>query len=276
MSTVFTMPGKMGDAILQWPVVAAWVKKTGKTCTIWADRQTCKPLVNLFKNQNGVEDVVLMDGVESYHCGGQPFHMNIPTEMFEGKTVYHLGMREFPQRQISAQSLLDSRVPVEREDLPGKSLQFDYSEKQNRLILHGQSFYGNSSTVPSVWKFINSIKDELAANFKEIVFVGTPADLEVSKRTYPEWETFDDGGDVEKTAKLMDASRAFIGCGSSMAALAGAVGIPAVRVHDPIGNFPKNIWSNLGEAQLNATHVELRKEWEPWSRKFLYNQTWDD
>jgi hypothetical protein len=41
VSTVFTMPGKMGDALLQWPVVRAWLDQRGQSCELWVDEKTC-------------------------------------------------------------------------------------------------------------------------------------------------------------------------------------------------------------------------------------------
>lgn len=270
MSTVFTMPGKMGDALMQWPVAHQWIKQNGKTCELWIDRKTCAPLKALFEAQPGVDKVELRDGVESYNCGGQPFHMNIDLADTEGHLIYHLGMRAFPQRQITLQTLQDARASV---IVPSggwtPTLDAGGQQKRNRLVLHGQAICGSTSGTPTFWKFLAGIRKELKDLFEEIVFVGSPDDLEVAKSVYPEWGTFDDGGDLLKTAKLMQESKACIGTGSSMVVLAWSVGLPTIRVHDAIGEFPKTIWSLLGDEHLNETEVTLRKEWPIWRDKYL-------
>jgi hypothetical protein len=52
-------------------------------------------------------------------------------------------------------------------------------------------------------------------------------------------------------------------------ALAGALKIPAIRVHDNIEGMPKVIWSNLGDNQMNETEVLLRTNYAPWAEKWL-------
>ena len=111
---------------------------------------------------------------------------------------------------------------------------------------------------------------ELESLFDDIVFVGSDRDREVASNTYPGWKAFDDGGDFLRLANLLASSRAMIGCGSAPIALAGAMKIPAIRVHDAVGNnAPKVIWDNLGENQLNDTEVGLRKSWPVWRDKCL-------
>jgi hypothetical protein len=67
----------------------------------------------------------------------------------------------------------------------------------------------------------------------------------------------------------MAASRCVIGSGSSGIALAGQLKVPSIRVHDPIGDAPKVIWSNLQEAHLNDTERLLRPEWPKFRDKYL-------
>ena len=299
MSVVFTCPGKMGDALHQLPVVYHWAKASGERAEMWLDKKTCAPLVPLYKAQPWVVKVELLDGVESYNCGGQPFHMNLPTSAFEGHTIYHLGLRSFPVRQLTLECLKVSKVPVEVDpdtlasevclvtlpkdcvdiqidpiygptsklgidvkDLyarPGRVITVD---GPRRLILHGQAVYAHTNNSPSFWKFIAGVRAELESLFDEIVFVGSERDLEVGARTYPDWKTFDDGGDFLKLASFIAASKAMIGCGSAPIVLAGLLKVPAIRVHDPIGdNAPKVIWSNMAHNNINCRETELRRTW---------------
>lgn len=276
MSTVFTCPGKMGDALHQTPIAYHWAKQHQAKATFWLDEKTCKPLVPLLEAQPWVESVELKGGVESYHCGGQPFHMNLPTSAFDGHTIYHLGLRGFPARQLTLECLQVSKVPVEvTPDVLATepSLHAPVLEKKNRLVLHGQPVYAHTRSVPTFWKFLAGIRGELESMFDEIVWVGNERDLEVGKRTYPEWGTFEDEGDFLELARYINGSRCMIGCGSAPIVLPGLLKVPAIRVHDPIANdAPKVIWSNLSHNNINDTEIGLRKEWPLFKAQFLQPQ----
>lgn len=309
MSTVFTFPGKMGDALHQWPVVYHYIKQTNdQDIELWLDETTCKPLVPLFEAQPGVKAVKLVSGVENYSCGGQPFHMNLPTEAFSGNRIYHLGLRQFPVRQLSLQCLQDSKVPIEVSpevfaeepslrvdgkldavDLevsphfvsgpietaglysrPGRVISVNGPPKANRLVVHGQSICPHNRATPTMWRFLSSIAQDIHELFEEVVFVGSAKDREVGLTTYPNWTAFDDDGDFLKLARFIAGSRCMIGVGSSPIVLAGLLKVPSVRVHDRIGNdAPRVIWDNLGSNQLNRTYIELRTEWPKFRDRWL-------
>jgi hypothetical protein len=267
MSTVFTFPGKMGDAILQFPIVHHYAKETGDTdIELWLDENSLKPLVPLFEAQPGVKAVKLIGGIDNYNCGGQPFHFELPTSAFEGNRIYHLGLRSFPQRQISLQCRQDCKVPLEvSSENFARSRYLKVTEgdhRANRLVIHGQSVCPHNRATPTLWRFLASIQQDIHELFEEVVFVGSQADIEVGLAAYPNWTGFSDGGDFLKLANFIAGSRCMIGCGSAPITLAGALKIPAIRVHDRIGNdAPRVIWDNLGENQLNRTEIELRKDW---------------
>lgn len=270
--TIFTFPGKAGDAVMQWPIAYHWAKQTGKQFTCWMDEGSTKMVAPLFAAQPCVEKVEFKEGIESYNCGGQPWHFNFPTSEFEGREMFHLGLRGFPQRQLTLECLENSKVPVQVDPqvlAETPSLEVDGVVPANRLVLHGQPIYTHTRVTPSFWKFLSIHREELAAMFDEVVFVGSERDREIGVRTYPEWTQFDDGGDFLELARLMAGSRAVIGCGSSPVALAGALKIPAIRVHDNIEGMPKVIWSNLGDNQMNETEVGLRTSYPAWRDKWL-------
>jgi len=273
MAVVFTFPGKMGDAILQYPVAYHYAKQSGDKIELWMDETTCKPLVPLFEAQPCVEKVKLVGGVENYNCGGQPFHLSLPTSEFEGNKIYHLGMRAFPVRQISLQALSESKVPVTvpvEEFANTPYLEVGEVEKVNRLVVHGQSICPHTRSTPTMWKFLSGVWAECVSLFDEIVFVGAPVDRETGLFVYPTAKEFDDGGDFLKLARFIAGSRCMIGCGSAPITIAGALKVPAVRVHDRIANdAPRVIWDNLGENQLNRTEIELRDEWPVFRDKWL-------
>lgn len=272
--TIFTFPGKAGDAVMQWPVAYWWSKKHGQKFTCWMDEKSCKMVAPLFAAQPCVEKVEFKLGISNYNCGGQPWHFDLDNSDFADRNVYHLGYRSFPERQLTLESLARSNVPVEVDVAAlANTNAFEapaIGEKVNRLVLHGQGICPHSLTTPNFWKFLSAIRMELPSIFDEIVFIGSPQDREVGAIAYPEWKAFDDGGDFLKLARYMLESRAVIGCGSSPVALAGALKVPCIRVHDPIGNdIPRRIWDNLSDNQLNDTEVGLRSSWGPWRDKWL-------
>lgn len=264
---VFTMPGKCGDSLMQWPIPYWWAKETGKKFTLWLDENSCKMLKPLFEAQPCVESVEFRPGVENYGCGGQPWHFGMETADYAGKAVHHLGFRGFPQRQLTLETLNKSRVPinVDQDSLATEvCLETTPGEKRNRLILHGQPICVHTKTTPAFWSFISSIRGELESRFEQIVFVGSERDLEIGKRTYPDWDTFDDHGDFKVLADYVATSEACIGVGSSVVVLSGLLQIPTIRVHDPISDHTKTLWSNLSPKSINDTEVELRKSWPLW------------
>lgn len=270
--TVFTFPGKAGDAIMQWPVAYQWAKATGKKITCWMDERSCKMVAPLFEAQPCVYKVEFKAGVENYNCGGQPWHFDLPTSDLVGKTVYHLGLRQFPVRQLTLQSLEDSKLlfKVDRDAIASEpSLILDGVETKNRVVLHGQPICVHNKQTPQFWKFLSSIYDYLKANFDEIMFVGSDRDRDIALRTYPEASSLDDHGSFLELARLVAGSRLMIGCGSGPITLAGALKIPGIRVHDQIETHPKVIWSNLGDNQLNETEIELRSSWTGFRKKWL-------
>jgi ADP-heptose:LPS heptosyltransferase len=136
-------------------------------------------------------------------------------------------------------------------------------------LLHGQAVYSNTKGTPRFWTFLSDIAPELKERFDHLVFVGSERDREVGARLYPDWEVFDDHGSFLELAQLMKNAQLVIGCGSSVVALAGALKVNSIRVHDPIGDHPKVLWSNLQKNHLNSTEDQLRSEWKPWRDKWL-------
>jgi diadenosine tetraphosphatase ApaH/serine/threonine PP2A family protein phosphatase len=271
--TIFTFAGKAGDAIMQWPIAYHWARQHDSKFTVWLDEKSCKLVAPLFAAQPCVEKVEFKEGIKSYQCGGQPWHFDLPTSEIVGKTIYHLGFRCFPERQLTLETQTRCNVPAEVDiETLANTNPFVVpaaAEKVNRLVLHGQGVCPHSRTTPGFWKFLASVRHELSERFDELVFVGSPADLEVARLAYPTWALFDDGGDFLKLAEFMVDSRAVIGCGSSPVALAGALKVPCIRVHDPIGEAPRRIWDALGDNQLNDTELGLRTSWPEWRDKWL-------
>lgn len=273
-TTVASFPGKIGDALLQWPVMYQWAKKTGKQFECWLDENSLKPLVPLFEAQPCVSKVKLIPGIKHWRLGGQPFDFGLTTEDHLEHEIYHMGFRRFPDRAITLQTLEALPFDLDRDALAqGPSLFVDRPYEGNRVVLHG-TFQAHMTGVPNFWRFLNRVRPDLAQWFDQLVFVGTPAERERAMELYGkptderikpvfpgEWRDFDDKGDFYELAKLVAGSTMVIGAGSCVVALAGALKIPSLRVHDPIGDAPRVIWSNLGPLQFNETERDLREIW---------------
>ena len=281
--TIMTAPGKLGDALMQWPVMYQWAQQTGKTFTAWMDEKTCAGLKNLFESQDCCDKVEFKPGIDNYQCGGQPFHFNLESSDFKDRTIYHMGYRSFPVRQLTLESAENAKLPIKldrRKLAQEPSFIFTGIENKNRVILHGNPICPHSRTTPQFWKFLSGISKELEDEFDELVFVGSERDREMGMRAYGgetsadvcKWQQFDDGGDWLKLAQLVSGSRLVIACGSAVAALGGALKVPTIRVHDPIGGHSKNIWSNLSDNQLNDTEIELRKSWPEFKARWLVKE----
>lgn len=259
MSTIFTIPGKLGDAILQWPVAYYWANKNAKQITVWLDEKMLGPLKTLIEAQPCVEAVKMIPGIKTYDCGGQPWHFDLKPDDMVGHTVNHLGFRRFPERQITMQTALDIGFHVDTEVVAQEaSLFVEPYEPTNRLVLHG-TFQSHHTGVPGFWRVLHDHWDLLRRTFDDIVFTGTPPERERALELYPACRDFDDHGEFLETAKLMAGARMVMGSGSSGVTLAGALKVPCIRVHDPMGDAPKAIWANLGDNQINETEITLRR-----------------
>lgn len=259
MNPVAYLPGKLGDSILQWPAIRLWSRKIGKPVDIWLD-QSAKQIKPLLEVQPEVAEVKVTNYSVDYTCGGRPWDGNFPTEVHAEREIVSFGLRGFPSRQITLQTLND--VPLGLGTQIPDEPQFDLGPvmSENRVVLHG-NFASHHAGVPGFWKFLNRVKADLEDRFEQFVFVGTDGERGRALELYPTWSGYADDGDFLVLARLIAGSRLVLACGSSVAALGGALRVPTVRVHDPIGEHPKVIWSNLGQNQINETEAALRKYW---------------
>jgi ADP-heptose:LPS heptosyltransferase len=259
MKTVFSSPGKLGDALLQWPIAYQWSQLNRKHFDLWLDEKTCAPLVSLFASQECVDEVTLKSGIDHHRMGGQPWHFGLDTQDHQDLEVIHLGMRSFPEEQITLQTLKWVPFSLDRHKLAKEPSLSVPHEPADRLLLHGT--YASASGTPGFWRFLSQHWDELLKEFEDVGFIGSADEIARAREVYPEASGYPDGGDLAKTAQLMAGSRMVIGSGSSMVVLAGCLKIPCLRIHDPIGNYPKVLWSNLGKNQFNETERDLRRLW---------------
>lgn len=260
MSNVAYFPGKMGDALLQWPVLAEHISRTGKKFEVWLDEKTCTPLKPLFEVQEGIIGTRLVNRSKDYSRGGQPWDGAFSTEDHISHAITSMGMREIPQRQITLQTAMWVPFQTDMDALRDNVwIWTGPVQPANRLVLHGTFRGSHGGGAPGFWRFLAGISEGLMDTFEEITFVGTGPERQRALEIYPDWKDFADDGNFLTLAKHIAASRCVISCGSCVAALAGLLKVPCVRVHDPIGDMPKVLWSNLGDNQANETENDLRK-----------------
>ena len=259
----FYFPGKLGDALLQWPVAEQWLRDHDEQAEVWID-PTCTPAQSLFAAEKTVSTVKIVAPADNYTCGGQPWQGKFGTDEHLQYEIVPMGFRAFPQRQITLQTALDCPLKIDTKRLATEpAFHVEHSGKANRVVLHG-TFASHNSGVPRFWRVLHDIKADLEANFDEIVFVGTPDERGRAMELYPpssQWGFFDDHGSFLELAQEIVSARLVMAAGSSVAALGGVLKVPTLRVHDPIGQAPKVIWAGLGDNQWNEEEVAIRTLW---------------
>jgi hypothetical protein len=252
MAIAVTFPGKIGDAILQYPAPFHHWRNTGEKFIAVFDK-TLQPLESLFRAQPAVEDVVYETGVQNYTMGGQPYDFGKDDELKEryGR-VFHMGFREFPHAEITVHALRHMPVAVKWDDLVNtQAFCVGEKTKQDRLVIHG-SLFDHCGRTPGMWEVLYQSKEFIGNYFKEIVFVGSQKERTYALSLYPEWGEFDDGNDFLVLGKYLQDSRMVFGGGSCVVALAGGLHVPSVRIHDHVqGTEVVKVWSNVAPKQLN-------------------------
>lgn len=257
------MPGKIGDAFHQYPVAYQWHLATGEKLHLGLDQRMLRPLAPLFASQPAVEKVYLLPGIDHYMMGGQPFDFGFPPEAYKyWDKIYHLGFKEPADKPITLYTKSRVDYPINTSKLRNTRCIFGSRppSPRNLLVLHGARTdqWGN---LPHFWDALHLTYPELRAEFEEIVFVGTSS----NRRVWRKWEgasEFDDAGDWIKLVDFMQDARLVMGVGSAMIALAGALKVPSIRIHDYIEGFPNHkVFSNLGPHQWNLGEgTDYRKE----------------
>lgn len=257
MKVMWTFPGKLGDAFLQWPVAKCWANEREQKITVGLAKQIAA-LEPVFRLQPEVEDVVLLDGIHSFHMGGQPFDFDFSKKDYEPwDEVYHAGFANFPTYQITqfVRDQMGLRIPAAL--LESARIELGPREPQGYLAIHATP-KSNNGELPRVKPLLRACRHGIAKRFSAVWSVGVREDW-ASTDDWIDSTPFDDGGDWVKLGRFLLGANLVIACGSSMAAYAGALGVPCVRVHDTIGNnLNPAIWSNLGPDQYNFTSLRLQ------------------
>jgi hypothetical protein len=251
---LFTFPGKIGDTFLSWPVAYHWARCHRRPIVVGLDRNLLAPLEPLFRAQSVVHDVILLDGIEHYRCGGQPYDFSFREEDYARWTrVYHCGFPFHPDRQITRFVQRFVLAPCSDEALAEeKSLVGSHPQVRSPLcVLHGRvaTLAGNC---PEYWRALAFALPLLRQRFARIVAVGSAEECFAAEALGI--DVLDTHGSWIATVDLLQDAQLIFADASSVSHAAGCLKIPCIRVHDaPSGSYggPPSVWANLGRSQLN-------------------------
>ena len=258
--TLWTFPGKLGDSFHQWPIAYHWAKEQKQQIVVGLDRTTLQGAKSLFAAQKCVEEVILLDGIKAWNIGGQPWNFGFTGDDYKRwRGVVHLGFHFMPNEQLTyfVRKKFGPLIEVDDRTLEEEQSIYTGERKvQSRVLLHGQAKCPHTRKPPAFWGVLDEIAPMLE-RFEQKVFIGLPQD--VPNQRPDGWTHFEDGGDWLTLARYMNNSALVIGVGSAPVALAGAMKVPCIRIHDTIGgqmDLDYRIWSNLGSNQINLYRPE--------------------
>lgn len=258
---LFTFPGKMGDALHQWPIARQWALENDTKIEVGLGR-TAHCLAELLTQQSVVKEIRLLGGIKNEDNGGQPYDFGWGDDRKEWDEVFHLGFRNFPTRGLMRETydLVPLKASFEEVwNTPSIEPFWKPPEGVLRpLILHG------TKTRPEFYKAMIRCFRILEKHFQPIVWAGRPDE-------WPQPADFDgDGLPIVEVANRISYSGLVFAASSGIAALAGAQGAPCIRIGEK-HLLPSEIWDNPGRFQwtvpfgTDAMGVlnEVLKE-EPW------------
>lgn len=249
---LFTFPGKLGDALHQWPIAKTWAEENGQQIEVGLGR-TAWPLKALLASQPCVSMVHLLEGITNEDNGGQPWHFGWGEyDKREWELVFHLGFRGFPTRGLMRETygLVATGHPDYYRPLKTPFEQIWATPSVEPywrppegvllpLILHG------TKTRPTFYKAMIRCWRILEKNFSPIVWAGKPDE-------WPQPATFQgDGLPIVEVAQRISYSGLVFAASSGIAALAGAQGAPCIRIGEP-QLLPHEIWNNPGPNQWSV------------------------
>ena len=252
-NVLVTFPGKIGDALMQWPCAYFYWKETGNKFTVLLD-QSISCLKNLFTFQECVKEVLILDRMENWRCGGQPYDFALTKEeKSKWDNIYHMGFRQLPEKQLTLQAAENIPIKSDREEFSKQSIFVGDRKLKSALIVHGSAgTHHGIHAKPRVWDVFGVCEGFFRKAFDEIIFVGNKEDSDTKDTLGYEGTFLDDGGDLLPTAAIMNGAEFVLGAGSCMVALAGTLGIPSLRIHDPLwGAEDYRLWGFLGKQHGN-------------------------
>jgi len=247
---IATFPGKIGDLFMQWPVARAYALDNNIKVDIGIP-PFMAGVAFLMDMQPEVEGVYFTPESVMRSWKRDPPPKGISTEPWRRwDTQLEMGFRDMPDDQITL--YIADCLGLSKDGDYAPSLFVGDKVQENYCVLHGTFLtQDGSGSSPPFWAALGNWLQFMMKEFDKIYFIGGIDEMrEVRSAEFP-FEVFDDGGNLLETAQLINNSRLFIGSSSMGAALAGALGVNAIRVHEDIPPLPKKCWDFLLPNQFN-------------------------
>ena len=264
MRTLVTFTGKAGDTFLQWQAVRTLIHYQPGDYTLGLG--TLLPgherLIPLFYQYSPVPvRVERLEGVTYWKHGGQPWDFGLgelPPAGYD--RILHCGYREHPQDPVPIYTgRMIGLTEAQLDTIPFyPSFVVNAPRCPGRLIFHCP-LLGQTGEQAQAWRILATLlgRYRLKDHF-DVLAVGLGAELEKARLMGLPTEA----ANWPRTAELLaGADAAFCG-GSSVAALAGCLHVPCVRLgsdYECYTNWGFRPWSNVAPNQLNvvASHYRL-------------------
>lgn len=245
---LWTFPGKIGDCFLQWPVCRRYQDQIGEEFGV-AVSEGLRPLVPLLSCQPGVKEVQVWPGVTNFNIGGQPWDFGGKNTAPGYSKVIHAGFRVMPTYTITQFVRDQLGMTISSQELGAQSLFVKERRTKDYCVIHGtlKTYRGE---LPRLWPMVRATHIPI-----QTWVVGTQAERDYAKG-WINADPWDDYGGWYTLANFINNARFVIGAGSSVAALAGSLGIPCARIHDDVSGLPAHVWSHPGPDQLNLTEFK--------------------
>lgn len=269
MRTLLTFPGANGDTFLQWSAARTFIHyhpgeyTVGLGSLVTRHGGSMERLLPLFRKYSAVPvGAEMFPGVQVWQNGGQPWDFGMH-ELPKGfDRVLHCGYRDHPLLPVAVETGRALEMTSEQIDTIPHFPSFvvpDVERVPRRLVFHS-SILGQTGEVAPAWRFLDVLlgRHQLGSHF-DILAVGWGEELE----RYQKLGLRTEKADWCRTAELLAGADAALCGGSAVAALAGCLHVPCVRVGNQYESetyFGFRPFSNYAPGQLNVVTAHYRAE----------------
>ena len=266
MRTLLTFPGHLGDTFLQWQAARTLIHYQPGEYVLGLGTllPSMKRLIPLFERYAAVPvQAQELAGITEWGSGGQPWDFGMGESVPDGfDRVLHCGYREHPILPVAVevgrtlglnQRQLDSIPRFPGFVVPG------VERVVGRLVFHCPVL-GHTGEPAMAWRLLETLlrRYDLQDRF-DILVIGLEDEVRKGRSLGLQAEEMA----WERTAEVLaGADAAFCG-GSSVAALAGCLHTPCVRLGSAYENnvhFAFRPWTNVAPNQLNVVISHFRLE----------------
>lgn len=139
--TIFTHPGKMGDLLCTLPVISSYYKITSER-VFFITVEYCKPLIELLKLQECIEDAIIVQHeIIDFSMGGQPWKIEPMRHGYKYKHLYSLGFKHFPCPSVSEYASLRTGFPIDKNFVLNIPITKDDIEKNKGILYTDRQCY---------------------------------------------------------------------------------------------------------------------------------------